>query len=123
MCILLFQGVRISWEKVLVVYSFCADLSIRALYENFERQFERIQNWALFFLDSYITDWVKSEGGWVSHMQMDINQFIFTFLFLDLFQKVVLNKSLAFTAKVTFLSFCCLSLIVIGIYVYNNSQK
>lgn len=57
----------VTWERVIVLFFFCTDISIRALQEQLIRQFQRIQDWTTRFIQETVCTWVELEGGWVSY--------------------------------------------------------
>ncbi|KAJ8931595.1 hypothetical protein NQ314_015457 [Rhamnusium bicolor] len=61
----LFQEGGLIWERVLVIFYFCSDLSIRALQEKVSECYLHIHKWTTFYLDTRLSVWVEQQGGWV----------------------------------------------------------
>lgn len=66
----LFQEGGVTWERVIVLFFFCSDLSIRALQESLMRTFQHITEWATTFITDNFSRWIALTGGWVSKKSM-----------------------------------------------------
>ncbi|KAJ8958642.1 hypothetical protein NQ318_016367, partial [Aromia moschata] len=60
----LFQEGGITWERVLVLFYFCTDLSIRALQEKLIECFIRLYNWTTYYIRNRLSIWIQEQGGW-----------------------------------------------------------
>ncbi|KAJ8974321.1 hypothetical protein NQ317_010917, partial [Molorchus minor] len=65
----LFQKSVATWERVLVLFYFCTDLSIRALREKLLDCFIRLYNWTTCYISSKLSAWVERQGGWDAVLQ------------------------------------------------------
>jgi len=70
----LFQEGGVTWERVIVLFFFCADVSLRAVKEKLFGQFANILHWSIrFFSLDVFTRWVQDHGGWVKILQDTID--------------------------------------------------
>lgn len=60
-----FKEGGVTWERVLVLFYFCTDLSIRALKEKIVEYFFWIYNWTTLYITRQLSVWIEQEGGWV----------------------------------------------------------
>jgi len=60
----LFQGDGITSERILVLFFFCADLTIEALKKGYNRIYLQIIEWSLRYISTQVARWVHSHGGW-----------------------------------------------------------
>ncbi|XP_044736080.1 uncharacterized protein LOC123298201 isoform X2 [Chrysoperla carnea] len=97
----LFQEGGVTWERVVVLFFFCADLSIRALKESLMRTFQRITQWTTTFICDNFSRWVAANGGWTEILQTSISQ----------------------ASRVAFFGFCCMGIIAFCIFIRNNGAK
>lgn len=71
----LFQEGGVTWERVLVLFFFCADVSIRAFREKLQGQFHDIISWSLQFISGkQFTQWIQDNGGWARVLQSSVDQ-------------------------------------------------
>ncbi|GLV40349.1 hypothetical protein CBL_04150 [Carabus blaptoides fortunei] len=96
----LFQEGGVTWERVIVLFFFCTDISIRALQEQLIRQFQRIQDWTTRFIQETVCTWVELEGGWT----------------------IIFQQSLNHATKIAILGFCCVGIVALCIYIRNNTK-
>lgn len=97
----LFQEGGVTWERILVLFYFCTDISIRALEEKLFLLFQGIQDWVQFYIERRVCRWVQQNGGW----------------------EVILQQSLNQVTKIAILGFCCVGIIALCVYIRNNSVK
>ncbi|XP_030753432.1 uncharacterized protein LOC115880361 [Sitophilus oryzae] len=69
----LFEEGGVTWERVLVLFYFCTDLSVRAFQEKFINHFLDIYNWTTVFLSGRFSSWVESQGGWGTVLHRSVN--------------------------------------------------
>lgn len=60
----LFHDGGVTQERLLVLFFFCSDLTIRAARAGLESLCERITSWTLSFIRSTVMLWVRLHGGW-----------------------------------------------------------
>jgi len=60
----LFHDGGVTQERLLVLFFFCSDLTIRAARAGLESLCERITSWTLSFIRSTVMLWVRVHGGW-----------------------------------------------------------
>jgi hypothetical protein len=60
----LFQGEGVTSERILVLFFFCADLTIEALKKGYNTMYLQIIQWSLKYISTYVAQWVHNHGGW-----------------------------------------------------------
>jgi len=60
----LFQGGRVTRERILVLFFFCSDVAIRAIKSNSEGLLSTLTQWSLIFIKEQVCAWVGKNGGW-----------------------------------------------------------
>jgi len=60
----LFQGEGITSERILVLFFFCADLTIEALKKGYNTMYLQIIEWSLKYISTQVARWVHLHGGW-----------------------------------------------------------
>ncbi|XP_023309715.1 bcl-2-like protein 1 [Anoplophora glabripennis] len=95
----LFQEGGVTWERVLVLFYFCTDLSIRALQEKFVDYFIRIYNWTTSYITRRLSVWVEQEGGW----------------------GVVLQTSVDYARNFSILGVCAIGVLLMCLYIRSRS--
>ncbi|XP_060522757.1 apoptosis regulator BAX-like [Cylas formicarius] len=97
----LFQEDGATWERVLVLFYFCTDLSIRAIQEKFINYFVRIYNWTTVFFSGRFSYWIQQQGGWSAVLGSPVDYTI--------------------TAKLSLLGVCCAT--VLALCYFLKSKK
>ncbi|KAF7264236.1 hypothetical protein GWI33_000443 [Rhynchophorus ferrugineus] len=69
----LFEEGGFTWERVLVLFYFCTDISIRAFQEKLVSHFLDIYNWTTVFLSGRFSAWIDSQGGWGTVLHQSAN--------------------------------------------------
>lgn len=64
----LLQEGGVTYERVLVLFFFCTDITVRALRDNLVNFFNDLVGWTLKFFSENLFDWVQRNGGWVSEI-------------------------------------------------------
>jgi hypothetical protein len=60
----LFVDGRISFERIVEVYSYCALLSVECLEANYQNLIPWVIDWTASFNDNILGEWMEENGGW-----------------------------------------------------------
>nr|XP_018913541.1 PREDICTED: uncharacterized protein LOC109041611 [Bemisia tabaci] len=91
----LFKEGGVTYERVLVLFFFCTDITVRALRDNLVNFFNDLVGWTLKFFSENLFDWVQRNGGWAR----------------------VLEKSMDFTYKALLVTTLCFSTLALISYL------
>jgi hypothetical protein len=69
----LFQGGGITRERILVLFFFCADVTIEAIKRGFNRTFRHLMEWSLRYITTRVAQWVHNHGGWSAVLSSSLN--------------------------------------------------
>ena len=69
----LFQGGKVTRERILVLFFFCSDVAIRAIKNNSEGWLSTLTQWSLVFIKEQVCAWVGNNGGWQTVLQSGFN--------------------------------------------------
>ncbi|XP_022920791.1 uncharacterized protein [Onthophagus taurus] len=97
----LFQEGGVTYERVLVLFFFCTDLTIRAFSEKLLEYFHRINQWITSYIGNRLSLWIEEQGGWGA----------------------VLHHSVTTVTKYAFMTFCCLGIIALAIYIKSKHHS
>ncbi len=59
----LFYG-GITRERVIVLFFFCSDLTIRIVKSGFNKIFSKVSKWTFDFIREVLAKWIRIQGGW-----------------------------------------------------------
>ena len=81
-----FKGEGITRERILVLFFFCADVSIEALKKGFHQTFRVLLDWSLKYIATRVAQWVHNHGGWVRiFIRILISGWIWDFVAYDFY--------------------------------------
>ena len=69
----LFQGGKVTRERILVLFFFCSDVAIRAIKNNSEGWLSTLTQWSLIFIKEQVCAWVGNNGGWQTVLRSGFN--------------------------------------------------
>nr|ADD24081.1 Apoptosis regulator BAX [Lepeophtheirus salmonis] len=69
----LFQGGKITRERILVLFFFCSDIAIRAARCQMDGLLVTLTNWSLRFIREKVCSWVNLNGGWQTVLHRGVN--------------------------------------------------
>ncbi|CAH0550380.1 unnamed protein product [Brassicogethes aeneus] len=81
----LFEQGGITCERVLVLFYFCADLSIRALQEKISGYFLQIYFWTTCYISGRLAFWIEKQGGWAALLPGSVGYLSFNWSYAGMF--------------------------------------
>merc|ERR1712156_13789 len=96
----LFQGGRVTRERILVLFYFCSDVAIRAIKTNSEGWLSTLTQWSLIFIKEQVCAWVGKNGGWEIVLRSGFNMlertlFVVTCAVLTICGFIYIRKSIS----------------------------